>query len=194
MTEKALISELTWRSLKMQKDAFPDMPHFHVDDMNVLFRKTTRKDTLHVHVLSLAIIATNEKEFRIFLDILKDRKSCLHSKEECLAILGTTVSFNKIVKIWKDARKQGAAKIGGKMSADIKKAKSDEAAAKIKDRWPLPSKEWPTKVLLKEANVSLNTVKSLLGKRPIAQYNFQAKMKRAAKKNSLKEILDHAKR
>jgi len=178
MADKALISELTWRSLKMQKDAFPDMPHFHIDDMHVLFRKTTRNEMLHVHVLSLAIIATNEKEFRTFLEILKDRKACLHSKEECLVILGTTVSFNKMVKIWKNARRDGAAKIGGKMSAEKKKANSSLAVAKIKDRWPLPSKEWPTKVLLKEAGVSLNTVKSLLGKRPIAQYNYQAKLKR----------------
>jgi len=70
--------------------------------------------------------------------------------------------------------------IAGQNSAKIAKLNSRRAAAKIADRWPLSSEEWPTRTLLKEADISLNTAKAHLGKRPIAQYNYQAKMKRKA--------------
>jgi hypothetical protein len=78
--------------------------------------------------------------------------------------------------------KSKSAQIGARISADNKKAKAAEGIAKIKDRWPLPSKEWPTDVLLDEADVSFNTAKAHLGPRPIAQYNYQAAQKRKARK------------
>ena len=48
----------------------------------------------------------------------------------------------------------------------------------------MPSKEWPTRVLLEEADISLNTAKAHLGKRPIAQYNYQAAQKRKERRNA----------
>lgn len=71
---------------------------------------------------------------------------------------------------------------GAIASASKKKLFSKRACRKIKDRWPLPNKIWPTYMLLKEAGISLNTVKATLGPRPIAQYNYQAKLKRKARK------------
>jgi len=70
--------------------------------------------------------------------------------------------------------------IGARKAAEIRLKDSKKAIDKIKDRWPLPSKEWPTKLLLAEADRSLNTVKSRLGSRIIAQANHRAKMKRKA--------------
>ena len=81
------------------------------------------------------------------------------------------------MKWWKDARRSGAAKIGAKISADQKKAATKEAIEKIRDRWVLPSKQWPTKVLLEEAGRDFKTVKSVLGVRSIAQYNYEAAKK-----------------
>lgn len=182
MADKALISELTWRSLEMQKAAFPDMPHYVApDEINHLLRVTTRENFYRIHVMSLGVIADTEKDFREFLALAKQRKCEIvnHEDDQTFSVRGNCES---LVKRWKEARKNGVAKIGGKISADLRKKQSLEAANKIKDRWPQPSKVWPTQVLLKEAGKSFNTIKSILGSRVIAQYNYQAKLKRKAKK------------
>lgn len=181
MTDKALISSLTWRSLEMQKAAFPDMPCFIApNEIPTLLRDSTRNGELNIHVMSLAVIADQEKDFIEFLKLVRARKALIKSKEEDLVIGSTNSSkvFNGWVKKWKAARMNGAAKVGGRISADLRKKKSAEGAARIRARWPLPSSEWPTPVLLMEAEMSLNTAKSILGNRPIAQANYRAKMKR----------------
>lgn len=182
MTDKAVISSLTYRSLESQKAALAGMPTFTIpDELAILFRKTTRKTINRLHVVSLGVIADTEKKCREFLALAKKGNAEIVSLED-----GRTFSVNgncdNIVKWWKDARRSGSAKIGAKLSAENKKAKSAEGIAKIKDRWPLPSSEWTTAALLKEAGVSLNTAKSHLGRRPIAQYNYQAKIKRAKRR------------
>lgn len=183
MTNKALISELSWRSLKMQREAFPDMPHFVApDDLPSLLRPTRRNNGALIHVQSLAVIADNEKDFREFITLISKRGCGLVSREEDIGIYDGKYPSKLIVALWREARMRGAAKIGGQISADKKKAKAAEGIAKIKDRWPLPSSEWPTAVLLEEAGVSFNTVKAHLGKRPIAQYNYQAFLKRKLRK------------
>lgn len=184
MTEKALISELTWRSLEMQKAHFPDMPHFVApDDLPMLLRPTTRKHENKIFVISFAVIADNEKDLREFAKLCKARKTEVCSSE------GQTVwrwynSAHILVEWWREARRNGAAKIGARISADKKKAKGKEGADKIANRWPMPSDEYPTATLLKEAGISLNTAKAHLGKRPIAQYNYQATQKRKERRNA----------
>lgn len=178
MTDKALISDLTWRSLEMQRAAFPGMPHFMVpDDLPQLFRVTTRKGIDRLHVKSLGILADNEKTFREVLSMAKKRKCEIVSQDE-----GRTFIVNGnceyIVKMWGESRRNGAAKIGANISADRKKVATKAAIDKIKDRWGTPSHIWPTKMLLEEAGRSLNTVKSMLGPRPVAQRNYDAKIKR----------------
>lgn len=178
MADKALISELTWRSLEMQKHAFPDMPHFIApDELSSLLRHTRRAEQLVVHVMSLAVIADKEKDFIAFYEALRKIKAKLISLDD-----GMTANCNapvgSILIVWRDARKQGAAKVGGQISADKRKAKSAAGATLIKDRWGMPSKICPTHVLLKEADISYNTAITILGKRPIAQYNYQAKLTR----------------
>lgn len=164
----------------MQKAAFPGMPHFMVpDDLSQVFRPTTRNGTDRLHVKSLGILADNEKTFREVLSMAKKRKCEIVSQDE-----GRTFVVNgnceNLVSLWKEARRNGAAKIGANISADRKKAATKEAVAKIAERWPMSSDEWPTRTLLAEADISLNTAKAHLGKRPIAQYNYQAKLKRKA--------------
>ena len=182
MADKALITDLTWRSLEMQQAAFPDMPVFvGVDEIPNMLRKTTRNEPDNIHVLSLGVIADNEKDFITFIKLARQRGATIHSREE-LNTYHSRVSTKEVVADWKAARKNGVAKVGGKISADKRKARSAEGVAKIKDRWGMPSKTWPTKVLLKEADISYNTAKTLLPPRPIAQYNYRAKLKRKARK------------
>ena len=181
MTDKAVISEYTYRTLKEQRDALGDMPVFVLpDDLSQLFRKTTRKTDDCLHVQSLGVLAETEVSFREFLSLAKKSKVKIASNED-EQIFVVNGNCEHLVKWWKDARRNGAAKIGARMSADRKKAVSAEGVAKIKDRWPLPTKEHPTMALLEEAGLSLNTVKSLLGPRPIAQYNHRVKNGRQIK-------------
>lgn len=188
MPDVALISELTWRSLAMQKAAYPSMPHFvGPDEIPTMLRQSTRKEMLNVHVVSLGVIAESEKEFREFYDALRKRKARLIADEDGLKTHSLPSSPDSLLILWRAARRNGAAKIGARISADNKKASSKEAVAKIADRWPMSSDEWPTRVLLKEADISLNTAKAHLGKRPIAQYNYQAKLKRKERRDAKRD-------
>jgi hypothetical protein len=188
MVDKALISELTWRSLYMQRKAFPDMPHFVApDEISTMLRSSTRKETLNIHVLSEAIIADTEQDYRQFWASMKKRKATLHVKERNAILVPWCLDMNGVVKIWKTERKNGAAKIGGRMSADKKEAASREACEQIKDRWPLSSLAWSTNILLDEVGIVYNTAIKYLGKRPIAQYNYAAKQKRIDRRNAKAE-------
>lgn len=181
MADIALLSELTWRSLEMQRAAYPDYPHFIApDEIDIMLRPSSRADDLHIHTLSLAVIADCEKDFVGFLKGLKKRKAWLHSKEEEIVFHNCTSGrhFDAVVKAWKQARRHGVQKIGGKISARKREADSKEKADLIRDRWPLPNKTWRTPVLLREVDLSYNTARKFLGPRPIAQYNYQAKLKR----------------
>lgn len=181
MADKALISEFTWRSLEMQRHAFPDMPHFVApDELSSLLRQTRRAEKLVIHVMSLAVIADNENDFRLFLASCRERNYSILDKEKNFHWHPEVCKSEAVVKLWRAWRKEGSAKIGGQISADKRKAKSASGAAAIQDRWGQPSKDWPTHVLLKESDLSYNTAITQLGKRPIAQYNYQAKLKRKA--------------
>jgi len=153
-----------------------------VSGMYSLLRNTKRKSITEFYVSSIAVISDDEKDINNFINMANKRGALIHSVEENQS-WKTPIPRLPFVMAWKDARKNGAAKVGGKISADIRKKKSAEGIAKIKDRWPMPSKEWPTEILLKEAGVSLNTAKSVLGRRPIEQANYAAKIKRKAKRN-----------
>ena len=192
MTDKALISDLTWRTIESQMAAFPDMPTFVVPyDLPSLLRPTTRKAPVNIHVVSLGVMAQTEKGFLELLTSIRKIKAHI-IEAETATDYWPDCPIKNVVNAWKVARRDGSAKIGAKRSAEVKKAKSAEAVAKIKDRWPLPSKEWSTAVLLKEAGVSLNTAKSLLGKRPIAQYNYQAAQKRKTQRQFREHMGDIA--
>lgn len=182
MTDKALISNYTWRSLEMQRAAFPDMPHFIApDDLPVLLRNTQRKDRLFIHVMSLAVIAEDGNGFESFWRKLP-KGAAVRDLDRCEVIEGS-MPIKKVKMLFLSARKFGAAKIGGRISAERRKEKSAAGAKKIEGRWGMPSKTWPTSVLLKEADMSYNTAKTILGPRPIAQYNYQAAQKRKERRN-----------
>lgn len=186
MSDKAIISEYTYRSLASQKAHSGDLPIFILpDDLSQLFRATTRECKDRYHVESLAVLAKKEDEFREFLAQAKKRRAQIISREDNQTFV-VNGNCDNLVKWWKDARRNGVAKIGARTSADRKKAVSAEGIAKIKDKWPLPSKEWPTAQLLTLADLSLNTVKSILGPRPIAQYNYRTKHGRQIKQIELR--------
>lgn len=187
MPRKALISDLTWRSLEMQKAAYKDIPiYLAPGEIENMLRHTTRKEDNHIYVMSLGVIADNQEDFVNFLELMKKRKAILHVTEDENGFSCDVRHWkhSDAIKAWKEARKNGVTKIGGRISADIRLRESKEACDKIKDRWPMPNSTWPTFVLLKEAGISLNTAKKFLGRRPLEQANYQAAQKRKDKRDA----------
>lgn len=187
MTDKALISDLTWRSLEMQKAAFPDMPHFTIDEISSLLRPSTRVEKINIHVLSLAIIADNEEDFRDFIALAQKRGINLHTQEEEMEFLFDRKTVHRtehLIETWRKARRNGASKIGGNISGRKKENATKTAIELIRADWPKPSNEFSTEELLERAGVSLNTAKKHLGRRPIEQANYIAKMKRKASREA----------
>ena len=187
MTIKAFRSTLTWRTLDYQDQVlaraileWPDVPVYTgEEDFLSVIKPTNRKGMVTVFMASLAVLAKEEKDFRARMSALMKRKFRIVAIED-------ETEWNEKSKIkdateaWKAARVFDAGKRGGYISAGKRKAVSEIAAKAIKDRWKLPSNEWPTKVLLNEVDISLNTAKKFLGNRPLAQANYRAVLKRKA--------------
>ena len=188
MSYKFYFSDITWRSELHQERCIggqhPDWAMHQVyknDERDEMLRSTTRASDNTIVVSSFANLANTEIGFTDFVKLCKKRGTWIKSIEENY-IWQAKHPIIDAVRQWKIGKAAGAGRIGAKISADNKKAKSAEGIAKISKRWPLPSSEWSTAALLQEAGVSLNTAKAHLGKRPIAQYNYQAFLKRKLRK------------
>lgn len=188
MGVKVFRSTLTWRTLEYQDSVLapivPGWPNVPVytgeEDLPSLLRPTTRKTPDSLYMASLAVLAKNEDVFKAHMKALLKRNMQIIAIEDNW----NGGKLNVAVKEWKVARKKDHGKRGGEKSAAGKKAVTLAAVGKIKDKWPLPSSEYSTKELLSIADISLNTAKAHLGKRPIAQYNYAAKLKRKERRNA----------
>jgi hypothetical protein len=188
MPDVALISDLTWRSVEMQRKAFPDMPHFLIpDDLTALFRPTTRKAILRIHVVSYAVIADNRDGIEKFISLCKSKKAEVFSKES-MTTWGHNQSNASFIDAWINARRNGAAKRGGEAKAKKDERLFWEGFNKIAHRWHLPAqKENASPKLLSIADISRNTVKAYLGyTREEWQKLSQAKRERILERNSWK--------
>ncbi len=136
MTDKAVISEYTYRTLKEQREAAGDMPVFVLpDDLPQLFRKTTRKTDDCLHVQSLGVLAETEVSFREFLALAKKNKVKIASNED-EQVFVVNGNCEHLVKWWKDARRKGSAKIGAERGAATKRAAIAERAKGLtREEW-----------------------------------------------------------
>lgn len=158
MSDKAVISELTWRTLKQQQAELYGMPMFVIpDDMSQLFRPTSRKDCDRLHVVSLGVIADSEKGFRDFLAQAKKRKMHIVSREDDQTFI-VNGNCENLVKWWKDARRKGSAKVGGERGGAVKRAAIAERAKGLtKEEWTDGSIK--NAQLVKKYGCSLNALK-----------------------------------
>jgi hypothetical protein len=142
-----------------QRAEHPGMPCFIApDDIPTMLQPSQRTARLNVHLSSLACAADSEEDFRNFVRLMKVRRAALHSKEDGLT--GKSHPEDYLVKLWRKARRNGAAKAGGEENA--KRAEIDFWAkfAVIKDRWHLLD---VSAELLKEAGIRHHdTVRSYL--------------------------------
>lgn len=184
MTVKVFKSTWTWRTLTHQEQvlapAVPGWPNVPVyidhEGLNSLFRPTTRKTIDTIYIASVGLLGTEEECVENIAREFMKRGWRLIAIEEKIDWKKLTV--REVLDAWQYARINGAARVGGRISAQNRKARIKAGTDKIKERWRLPSNLWPTKILLEEIDVSLNSVKSVLGSRLIAQKNYQAMLKR----------------
>jgi hypothetical protein len=136
MTDKAIISAYTHRSLESQRENAQGKPVFVLpDDWSQIFRPTTRNTEDRLHVDSLAILAKREDSFREFLDAAKKRKATIISKEDSQEFV-VNGNCENLVKWWKDARRKNVSKIGGDLGAKAKrKAIAERAKGMTKAEW-----------------------------------------------------------
>jgi hypothetical protein len=187
MASKIFKSTWTWRTLahqdKVLSEAVPDYKNVpeYVDDEGLaeLFRKTTRKSIDTIYVASIGLLGAEEDYVETFAREMMQRGWRLISVEEKLDWKKITV--RQVLDAWKYARINGAAMVGARRSAENRKARIKMAVDKIRERWGMASNIWPTKILLEEADISLNSVKSILGSRIVAQANRRAALKRKEK-------------
>jgi len=77
--------------------------------------------------------------------------------------------------------KGGSGPAGYLVSAGRRAANAEAAAMGIKDRWSLPTKDYPTDDLLAEAGICRNTANQYLGHRPDAQRKHRNALAQAAR-------------
>jgi hypothetical protein len=156
----------------------------------IMLRPSTRKMPDTILVASLAVLAKADADMRRLAKDLAAQGAVIESVEDVTTYNPKQTA--KLIAAWGRARTksrlEGAAKRGGEKSASIRKAKSLEGAKRIWDRWKLPSDEWPTKILLAEAEITRNTMNAHYGcTREVAQARYQAALKRKATKERQKE-------
>jgi hypothetical protein len=151
-----------------------------------LLRGTTRLENLEVIILaSLACLAWEQSDFLDCVAAASARGATIVALDTGRRI-PPTASPGEINEAAKEfMTKRRAAKVGGKpghiVSAERRSANSEAAAMRIKDRWELPTKDYPTDELLAEAGICRNTANFYLEKRPVAQRKHRNALAQAAR-------------
>lgn len=156
-----------------------------VERNNALLRKTGRRGAREtIYVASLALLAWELRDFQRCLVAAEARGATVvaldtgteippDANRKALADAG-----DEFVSRRKSAQTEGSLGTeGGKIAGARRWTAAEERCQKIAAKWPLPSEQYPTAVLLKEAGLSRNTVKLHLGKRSLAQDTHQRSMK-----------------
>lgn len=158
-----------------------------------MLRQTTRATADTLLLASLAVLARNEADFRQTIRDIAGRGWSIRITEPPDHILFKgRWDIERLVAAWRAActqsRLEGAARRGGQASATKRKADTKAKFEIIRERWPLPSKQWPTAALLDESGIrSRNTINALLGhNRETAQARYQAALKRKATREGKK--------
>lgn len=144
-------------------------------------------------VASLAVLAWTADDMLACLTAAVARGAAVVALDAGLTIDATTpaAALSEAVAAFAEGRRKQQAvrrgEMGGKRSGDAREAEAKARAMLIKDRWCLPTRDYPTQDLLAEIGMSINTARKHLGSRPAVQRAYQAARKRAAKRAAKKE-------
>lgn len=156
---------------------WPNVPVFFDEDRLTMFRPTRRQEKDEIYTASLALLGDTEAELVAVAGAAKLRGSVIRCVEEGLT-LGGKIKAREIKRLWKDARRAGAAMRGARISADTKKARTAAALKQIEHE--LEATDIPTRQLLDRVGIkAVNSIKNHYGIcREQMQIRYQAEQKR----------------
>lgn len=148
--------------------------------------RPTSRDTSNekIYVASLCCLAWGVTDLTDFIAALMERGSTLISLDQEISLSPSSGAaiINRAVKEFiaskRIANDGGGYMVGAVASAKKRRMSVDEGVAKISDRWRLPSRDYPTADLLKEAGISYNTAVDRLDRRPLVQKRHEQAMRR----------------
>lgn len=162
-----------------------------------MLRPSSRSTDEVIHVASISVIAWNHADFLGVLAALEGRRATLVALTEGLTvtyglgIVGVRQTAEAFTAACRRKTSDDPRRAGALASMAVRMAKAEAGCKRIEERWKLPSNRYPTAILLKEADVSLPTVKKRLGNRPDAQKRYLASLEVAV--NNMKRRKSDAK-
>lgn len=154
----------------------------------LLLRPTARKKLVEtIYFASPACFAWSLTDFTSMLTLFMERGATLIAVDGNLVISPKAGprELGEAMRIFTSSKRTVTglgAGAGAAISARKRRESTDDAVKRIADRWPLPSREYPTSDLLAEAGLSMNTVIDRLGRRPLAQKRRIDAAKRRARR------------
>ena len=139
-----------------------------------LLRQTSRPDNAEVIIVtSLACLAWEQSDFLQCVAAASTRGATLVAidtgRQTAPDASPTEIADAVQEFVSRRRSKRGLGPPGHLVSADRRAAEARAGAMRIKERWALPTKDYPTDPLLAEAGICRNTANLYLGKRPDAQ-------------------------
>jgi hypothetical protein len=151
-----------------------------------MLRASTRRSPGSIYLASLAPLAWTAEDLMECLSLAAAKNATVHVLDAGLVIPpspGAEALHQAAIAFRKARERQSGwerGKRGGQASGEMRSAAAKERAETIRERWALPTADYPTIALLAEAGISLNTAKMHLKPRPIAQREREAAQKRKA--------------
>lgn len=152
-----------------------------------LARGTWRQEDVEaIVVASLAIPAWEQVDFLQFVAAVSTRGATLIALDTGRRIAPDASPTEIADAVQEFVARRRAAKgstgmAGYLVSAERRSADAKAGAMRIKDRWELPTKDYPTDELLAEAGICRNTANLYLDPRPDAQRAHRNRMAQAAR-------------
>lgn len=158
-----------------------------------MLRPSARRTGPDIYMASLAVFAWTADDMLEQLTFAMKRHATIHALDAGLVIppnAGADILHQAVIEFAKGRKSRlglSAGRVGGKISAERRSAAAKTAAESVRAEWRLPSEAYPTIELIEKSGVSLNTLKTYLGRRSDAQRDYLAAEKRREKREAKNE-------
>ena len=151
-------------------------------DRESMLRKTNRSESQVIQVASIAVLARNAEDLMFVLAEASERNATIRDLSAKIDIKPNAKAkdLKAAAVVFAGARKRAAEKVrgqtGGQISGNLKSKLAKATALKFEADWEDFKKT--NKQIVKESDLSVNTLKLYLGLRAAARAQYLAKMKR----------------
>lgn len=153
-----------------------------------MLRRTTRQaDNETIYVASLAVLAWTADDLTGVLAAAAERHATVVVLDAGLSIPpdAPMAVVHQALQEFARGRRRAYTELGrhagGIISSQRRAERAKAGCERIADRWRLPTQDYPTPDLLREADVSRNTANQYLGRRPDAQKKHRNALAQAAR-------------